>query len=82
MRNLAEHERVIVEIAAQREFSPSDEYLGNRLAVKRPRMSQLANGLYRSGILSVRKHGRSRWFSLTNDARAQLVAWGLLEESR
>jgi hypothetical protein len=81
MRNLAEHERVIVEIAAQREFSPSDEYLGNRLAIKRPRMSQLANGLYRSGILSVRKHGRSRWFSLTNDARAQLVAWGLLEES-
>lgn len=82
MRNLVDHERVIVEVAAQREFSPSDDYLLKRLVVKRPRMSQLANGLYRSGILAVRKHGRSRWFSLTNDARAQLVAWGLLEESK
>jgi len=78
LRRLSAHEREIIEVASQREFSPSDDFLRSRLDVKRPRMSQLANGLYKAGILAVRQHGRSRWFSLTNDARAQLVAWGIL----
>ena len=82
MRTLSAHERQIMEVASQREFSPSDDFLRSRLDVKRPRMSQLANGLYKAGILAVRQHGRSRWFSLTNDARAQLIAWGMLEDSR
>ena len=80
LRRLSAHEREIMEVASQREFSPSDDFLRSRLDVKRPRMSQLANGLYKAGILAVRQHGRSRWFSLTNDARAQLIAWGMLGE--
>ena len=79
LRALTSHERRMLEVAAAREFSPSDEALRKVLAIKRPRMSQLANGLYRSGILAVRQQGRSRWFSLTNDARAQLTAWGIME---
>ncbi|MBT7937816.1 MAG: winged helix-turn-helix transcriptional regulator [Euryarchaeota archaeon] len=79
LRTLSDHERVILEVAIHREFSPSDDELRKTLAVKRPRMSQLSNGLYRAGILQTRQQGRSRWFSLTNDARAQLAAWGLLE---
>jgi hypothetical protein len=79
LRTLSDHERVILEVAIHREFSPSDDELRKTLHVKRPRMSQLSNGLYRAGILQTRQQGRSRWFSLTNDARAQLAAWGLLE---
>jgi hypothetical protein len=82
MRKLSSHEREIMEVASHREFSPSDDFLRSRLDVKRPRMSQLANGLYKAGILAVREHGRSRWFSLTNDARAQLIAWGMLGDLR
>ncbi|MEO2120225.1 MAG: hypothetical protein ABGX44_00260 [Candidatus Poseidoniia archaeon] len=79
LRTLSDHERIILEVAIHREFSPSDDELRKTLVVKRPRMSQLSNGLYRAGILQTRQQGRSRWFSLTNDARAQLAAWGLLE---
>jgi len=79
LRTLSDHERIILEVAIHREFSPSDDELRKTLAVKRPRMSQLSNGLYRAGILQARQQGKSRWFSLTNDARAQLAAWGLLE---
>ena len=79
LRTLSDHERIILEVAIHREFSPSDDELRKTLVVKRPRMSQLSNGLYRAGILQARQQGRSRWFSLTNDARAQLAAWGLVE---
>ncbi len=79
LRALSDNERIILEVAIHREFSPSDEELRKTLFIKRPRMSQLSNGLYRAGILQTRQQGRSRWFSLTNDARAQLAAWGLLE---
>ena len=80
LRNLSKAESVLVEIAAEREYSPSDERLRDRLRIGRPRMSQLSNGLLRSGILRVQQKERSRYFSLSNDARAQLIAWGMLEE--
>jgi Mn-dependent DtxR family transcriptional regulator len=56
--------------------------LQDRLGVKRPRLSQICNHLQRAGLLEVRQEGRSRKFSLTNDARAQLIAWGMLEVSQ
>ena len=70
-----------MEVSSEREISPSDNRLQDRLNVGRPRMSQMCNRLYRSGILSVQQKGRSRMFKLTNDARAQLVAWGMMEVS-
>ncbi|RZD45163.1 MAG: hypothetical protein CXT69_03300 [Methanobacteriota archaeon] len=79
LRNLCSNEALLIETALQREFSPSDETLMNGLNVRRPRMSQLCNGLQKAGIFKVRKIGRSRLFSITNDARAQMIAWGLLE---
>jgi len=80
LRNLNKAESVLVEVAAQREISPSDERIRDRLRIGRPRMSQLCNGLLRAGILRVQQKERSRFFSLSNDARAQLIAWGMLEE--
>jgi hypothetical protein len=79
LRNLSKSEAVLVEVASNREFSPSDNRLQDRLNVGRPRMSQMSNRLYRAGILSVQQKGRTRMFKLTNDARAQLVAWGMME---
>ena len=79
LRSLSKSEAVLVEVSSSREFSPSDNRLQDRLNVGRPRMSQMCNRLYRAGILSVQQRGRSRMFKLTNDARAQLVAWGMME---
>ncbi len=79
LRNLSKSEAVIVEVSSIREFSPSDNRLQDRLGIKRPRMSQICNHLYRAGILSVQQKGRERKFKLTNDAKAQLVAWGMME---
>ena len=42
-------------------------------------MSQICNKLYRAGILSVQQKGKSRMFKLTNDAKVQLIAWGMME---
>ena len=81
LRSLSKSESVLVEVASTREFSPSDSRLRDRLSIGRPRMSQMCNRLYRAGILSVQQKGRSRMFLLTNDARAQLIAWGILEVS-
>ena len=81
LRSLSKNEAVLVEVASSREFSPSDARLQDRLCVLRPRMSQMCNRLYRAGILSVQQKGRSRMYKLTNDARAQLVAWGMMEAS-
>ena len=58
-------ERLVVSIAGQREISPSDAVIQARLEVGRPRLSQIYNALHRSGILSVRKEGRSRLFKLS-----------------
>ena len=81
LRSLSRGEAVLVEVASEREFSPSDARLQDKLNVRRPRMSQMCNRLYRGGILSVQQKGRTRMFKLTNDARAQLVAWGMMEAS-
>lgn len=81
LRNLSRGEATLIEVGSDREFSPSDARLQDKLEVRRPRMSQMCNRLYRAGILSVQQKGRTRMFKLTNDARAQLVAWGLMEAS-
>ncbi len=81
LRSLSKGEAVLVEVGSGREFSPSDARLQDKLNVRRPRMSQMCNRLYRAGILSVQQKGRTRMFKLTNDARAQLVAWGMMEAS-
>jgi DNA-binding MarR family transcriptional regulator len=49
------------------------------LQIKRARLSQISNRLLKNGILQVRQVGRSRKYSLTQAARAQLIAWGALE---
>jgi len=79
LRNLGKNESVIVEVSTQREFSPSDPRLQDQLGIKRPRMSQICNKLYRAGILSVQQKGKSRVFRVTNDAKVQLIAWGMME---
>ena len=76
---LSKNEAVLVEVGSNREFSPSDNRLQDKFNVRRPRMSQMCNRLYRAGILSVQQKGRTRMFKLTNDARAQLIAWGMME---
>jgi len=81
LRNLSRGEATLIEVGSDREFSPSDARLQDKLEVRRPRMSQMCNRLYRAGILSVQQKGRTRMFKLTNDARAQLVAWGMMEAS-
>tara|TARA_B110000444_G_C18830148_1_gene592705 strand:+ start:48 stop:1601 length:1554 start_codon:yes stop_codon:yes gene_type:complete len=81
LRNLSRSEAILIEVGSDREFSPSDARLQDKLEVKRPRMSQMCNRLYRAGIMSVQQKGRTRMFKLTNDARAQLVAWGMMEAS-
>ncbi len=48
----------------------------SHLSIKRSRLSQINNRLLKHGILQARQSGRSRQYSLTQAARAQLVAWG------
>ena len=79
LRALSAHESQVIARATGGEFSPSDADLLIRLNIGRSRMSQICNALYRSGIMRVRKVGRSRMFSLTNDAKVQLQVWGILE---
>tara|TARA_B110000008_G_scaffold26896_1_gene24165 strand:+ start:4237 stop:6219 length:1983 start_codon:yes stop_codon:yes gene_type:complete len=66
--SLSDAEKLILQIASIREISPSDNELQARLEVGRPRLSQLYNGLQKSGMLSVRKQGRTRQFKLSNAA--------------
>tara|TARA_B100000287_G_scaffold426905_1_gene475593 strand:+ start:337 stop:2148 length:1812 start_codon:yes stop_codon:yes gene_type:complete len=72
IRSLNEAERLVVSIAGEREISPSDAEIQARLEVGRPRLSQIYNSLHKSGILSVRKEGRSRLFKLS-DAASDLL---------
>ena len=69
---LNEAEMLVISTASEREISPSDAELQARLEVGRPRLSQIYNGLYKSGYLSVRKQGRKRLFKIT-DAAQKLV---------
>jgi len=67
-------ERLIVSIASSREISPSDAEIQARLEVGRPRLSQIYNSLHKSGILAVRKQGRSRLFKISEAAGELLRA--------
>ena len=78
LSSLSNSESYVVSIAQQRRFSPSDKEILTELKIKRPRLSQISNRLLKSGILNVRTVGRSRFFELTQAARAQLTAWGLI----
>lgn len=66
----------VVSIANQRQYSPSDATMLDHLSIKRSRLSQISNRLLKHGILQARQSGRTRKYSLTQAARAQLVAWG------
>lgn len=77
LSSLNNSESYVVSIANNRKYSPSDKEILEHLKIKRPRLSQISNKLLKSGILSVRMQGRSRYFELTQTARAQLMAWGI-----
>ena len=68
--SLNEAEIMILEASAAREISPSDAELQARLEVGRPRLSQIYNELFRSGLLSVRKQGRKRLFRISEAANS------------
>ncbi len=80
LRLLDDNEIKIIKMCSKREISPSDiemrEILGG---IGRTRLSQIFNGLNKNGILSVKKVGRSRMFYLSNNAKSQLKAWGLIK---
>ena len=68
LQSLSDAEKLVVSISRDREVSPSDPEIQARLEVGRPRLSQIFNSLRRSGILCVRKKGRSRLFKLSDQA--------------
>ena len=70
--SMSDAERLVVSVASSREISPSDAEIQARLEVGRPRLSQIYNSLHKSGILAVRKEGRSRMFRLSDGAGALL----------
>ena len=72
MSSMNDGERLIVSIASSREISPSDAEIQARLEVGRPRLSQIYNSLHKSGILAVRKQGRSRLFKISEAAEELL----------
>ena len=78
LSDLSPHEAVVVATANERKYSPSDQELLQELNIKRARLSQISNRLHKGGILNARKVGKSRLFTLTQSARAQLSAWNLM----
>ena len=78
LSTLTGHEMVIISIANDRRYSPSDEEILEQLNIKRARLSQISNRLLKGGVLSVRTLGRNRYYELTHAARAQLIAWNVL----
>jgi len=78
LSNLSPHEAVVVATANERKYSPSDKELLQELKIKRSRLSQISNRLLKGGILNVRTVGKSRMFTLTQTARAQLTAWNMM----
>jgi type II secretory pathway predicted ATPase ExeA len=78
LSNLSPHEAVVVATANERKYSPSDQELLQELSIKRARLSQISNRLHKGGILNARKVGKSRLFTLTQSARAQLSAWNMM----
>ena len=78
LTSLTQSETIVVSVAQQRNVSPSDNHLLEKLNIKRARLSQICNRLHKAGILDVRIVGRSRMFGLTRTALAQMMAWGLV----
>ena len=79
LRSLEDNEIKVIQLCSKREISPSDEEMRDILGgIGRTRVSQIFNGLNKHGILSVKKVGRSRMFYLSNSAKSQLMAWGIL----
>lgn len=76
LTNLNNAETLILTQAVEREVSPSDNQLQDELGVGRPRLSQIFNGLLKSGILTVRKQGRSRMYRISAPAKDHLVNLG------
>jgi hypothetical protein len=76
LTNLNHAETLILTEAVEREVSPSDNLLQDELAVGRPRLSQIFNGLLKSGILTVRKQGRSRMYRISAPAKDHLINLG------
>ena len=70
--SMSDAERLVVSVASSREISPSDAEIQARLEVGRPRLSQIYNSHLKSGILAVRKEGRSRLFKLSEGAGSLL----------
>ena len=73
-------EAYVLDEARHRWVSPSDPTVLEHLGVKRSRLSQICNRLFRLGILESRRVGKYRKYKLTKAAEAQLIAWGALEE--
>lgn len=78
LSSLNSNESYVLSIARLRKYSPSDKEILSNLEIKRPRLSQISNKLLKLGILNVRMKGRSRYFELTQAAKAQLIAWGVI----
>lgn len=78
LSSLTSNESYVLSIARSRRYSPSDKEILTHLGIKRPRLSQISNKLLKLGILNVRMKGRSRYFELTQAAKAQLIAWGVI----
>jgi len=76
LTNLNDAETLILTEAVEREVSPSDNLLQDELGVGRPRLSQIFNGLLKSGILTVRKQGRSRMYRISSPAKDHLINLG------
>ena len=68
LKTMSEADVQILTAAVEREVSPSDIALQARLQVGRSRLSQRFNDLRRTGYLSVRTEGRSRYYRLTEAA--------------
>ncbi|MCH2648185.1 MAG: helix-turn-helix domain-containing protein [Candidatus Poseidoniaceae archaeon] len=78
LSSLNSSESYVLSIAKVRKYSPSDKEILEHLGIKRPRLSQISNKLLKSGILNARMKGRSRYYELTQSAKAQLIAWGII----
>ena len=78
LSSLNSTESYVLSIARVRDYSPSDKDILQHLGIKRPRLSQISNRLLKAGILDVRMKGRSRYYKLTQSAKAQLIAWGIM----
>lgn len=78
LSSLNSTESYVLSIARVRDYSPSDKEILQHLGIKRPRLSQISNKLLKSGILDARMKGRSRYYKITQSAKAQLIAWGII----